>query len=247
MEIGLVGPTLLGTAGWFAAAPVHWRGSFSRIEPVAQYRQCDDGQYPASELVAMEPAEGRHETSPTRQRHKDRCAANGTRQRQSKPLQPRCHESLSYISTSGEPHSISSSSSKIKGNCAIRSACQNPSARRPGYRAARQRRFGSMSPLDSYPPRPDVSRLQFIRRARDFGLSIEQLRELLRLPPTDSAGCSTARQIIQQRLDEIREKQTELIRLENSLVRMARRCDQTCGPSAAQPCTIFEDLRTAAR
>jgi MerR family transcriptional regulator, copper efflux regulator len=94
---------------------------------------------------------------------------------------------------------------------------------------------------------PDASRLQFIRRARDFGLSIEQLRELLRLPPTDSAGCSTARQIIQQRLDEIREKQTELIRLENSLVRMARRCDQTCGPSAAQPCTIFEDLRTAAR
>ena len=93
---------------------------------------------------------------------------------------------------------------------------------------------------------PDVKRLQFIRRSRDFGMSIDQIRELL-VPAIDDPGsCTKAREIVQLRIDEVRERQLELARLEASLDAMARRCDASCGPSAAMPCTIFEDIAESA-
>ena len=89
---------------------------------------------------------------------------------------------------------------------------------------------------------PDVKRLQFIRRSRDFGMSIDQIRELLVTPLDDAGSCTKAREIVQQRIDEVRERRLELARLEASLDAMARRCDESCGQSAASPCTIFEDI-----
>lgn len=89
---------------------------------------------------------------------------------------------------------------------------------------------------------PDVKRLQFIRRARDFGMSIDQIRELLVTPPSDPGSCTKAREIVQQRIDEVRERRLELARLEASLDAMARRCDASCGQTAATPCTVFEDI-----
>jgi DNA-binding transcriptional MerR regulator len=93
---------------------------------------------------------------------------------------------------------------------------------------------------------PDVKRLQFIRRARDFGMSIDQIWELLALEADAAGGCIKARDIVQQRIDEVKERRLELARLESSLDAMARRCDVTCGPSPALPCTIFEDIADAA-
>lgn len=93
---------------------------------------------------------------------------------------------------------------------------------------------------------PDVKRLQFIRRARDFGMSIDQIRELLASDADAVGGCTKARDIVQQRIDEVKERRLELARLEASLNAMAKRCDATCGPSPALPCTIFEDIADAA-
>ncbi|MCB2057748.1 MAG: MerR family transcriptional regulator [Novosphingobium sp.] len=89
---------------------------------------------------------------------------------------------------------------------------------------------------------PDVKRLQFIRRARDFGMSIDQIRELLTSPLDDAGSCAKAREIVRRRIDEVRERRLELARLEASLDAMAQRCDASCGQSAAMPCTIFEDI-----
>lgn len=93
---------------------------------------------------------------------------------------------------------------------------------------------------------PDVKRLQFIRRARDFGMSIDQIRELLAVPSDDERSCSAARVIVQQRIDEVRQRRIELARLEASLETMAQRCDASCGATAAMPCTIFADITDAA-
>lgn len=89
---------------------------------------------------------------------------------------------------------------------------------------------------------PDVKRLQFIRRSRDFGMSINQIRELLMTSLSNADNCAKARAIVQQRIDEVRERRLEMARLEASLDAMARRCDENCGQSSAMPCTIFEDI-----
>jgi len=93
---------------------------------------------------------------------------------------------------------------------------------------------------------PDVKRLQFIRRSRNFGMSIDQIRELLVPSIGDPGNCTKARGIVQQRIDEVKERRLELARLEASLEAMAKRCDANCGPSAAMPCTIFEDIAETA-
>lgn len=92
---------------------------------------------------------------------------------------------------------------------------------------------------------PDVKRLQFIRRSRDFGMSIEQIRELLD-PASDEPGrCTAARAVVQQRIDAVRDQRQELARLEASLEAMAKRCDTSCGLPVAMPCTIFDDIADA--
>jgi DNA-binding transcriptional MerR regulator len=93
---------------------------------------------------------------------------------------------------------------------------------------------------------PDVQKLQFIRRARDFGMAIEQIRELLAAPLDDRESCGMARDIVQQRIDEVRARRIELARLEASLEAMALRCDAGCGLSSATPCTLFEDIGATA-
>jgi len=94
--------------------------------------------------------------------------------------------------------------------------------------------------------RHDVTRLQFIRRARDFGMSIEQIRRLLEASVENSTACTAARNIVRQQLAEIRAKRRELAKLEASLQTMAARCDETCGTGSQEFCTIFDDICSAA-
>lgn len=88
---------------------------------------------------------------------------------------------------------------------------------------------------------PDVSRLTFIRRARDFGMPIEQVRELLAASDLPTNACAPAKSIVAERLAEVREKRAELAKLETSLQAMFARCVSECDEQTAC-CTIFEDI-----
>lgn len=90
--------------------------------------------------------------------------------------------------------------------------------------------------------RKDVTRLQFVRRARNFGMSVDQIRKLLEASVEDSAACAAARDIVRQQLAEVRAKRRDLAKLETSLQMMAKRCDETCGAGSNHPCTIFDDI-----
>lgn len=89
---------------------------------------------------------------------------------------------------------------------------------------------------------PDVSRLTFIRRARDFGLSINQVRELLVASGGPGGGCAPAAEIVESHLRAMRARRTELRLLESSLQAMLNRCNATCAPSGADSCSIFDDI-----
>jgi DNA-binding transcriptional MerR regulator len=88
----------------------------------------------------------------------------------------------------------------------------------------------------------DVSRLRFIRRAREFGMSIDQVRELLNAQQISGMGCEPAKSIIAARLDEVKRKASELAMLQASLEAMSSRCESECG-TMSPACTIFEDMR----
>jgi MerR family transcriptional regulator, copper efflux regulator len=89
---------------------------------------------------------------------------------------------------------------------------------------------------------PDVSRLTLIRRARDFGLSIDQVRQLLGAADGPGDGCTPAAGIIEEQLRAIRTRRGELRLLETTLQAMLNRCTSTCAPGGAASCSIFEDI-----
>ncbi len=87
-----------------------------------------------------------------------------------------------------------------------------------------------------------IRRLTFIRRCRDFGFSIEQVRELVGLVDDPQRPCVEARDIAASRLVEVRRKVAELQALETSLSAFVVSCNSACAGGAAVDCTILEDL-----
>lgn len=89
----------------------------------------------------------------------------------------------------------------------------------------------------------DLERLTFIRRCRDFGFPIEQVRTLLTLTEKPERDCMEARDIAQGHLDTVRAKLKELRALERSLLDFVKSCDNACAGGPAGECTIMDDLQ----
>ena len=87
-----------------------------------------------------------------------------------------------------------------------------------------------------------LRRLTFIRRCRDFGFSIEQVRELVDLVDQPDRPCTEVRDLAATHLTEVRRKLSELAALEASLAAFVCSCDSACAGGAAIDCTILEDL-----
>ena len=89
---------------------------------------------------------------------------------------------------------------------------------------------------------PEVKRLTFIRRCRDFGFSIDQVRELVGLVDEPQRPCVEVRAIASGHLAEVRKKLAELQALESSLSAFVVSCDTACAGGPSVDCTILEDL-----
>jgi MerR family copper efflux transcriptional regulator len=87
-----------------------------------------------------------------------------------------------------------------------------------------------------------VKRLTFIRRCRDFGFSIDQVRELVALVDEPQRPCIEVCDIASGHLAQIRKKLAELQALEASLSAFVVSCDTACAGGPSVDCTILEDL-----
>jgi DNA-binding transcriptional MerR regulator len=103
---------------------------------------------------------------------------------------------------------------------------------RPNRRNGGQRRYGE----------EDVRRLTFIRRCREFGLPIEQVRMLASLVQDRGRSCMEARDIAYRHLTAIRAKLTELRGLEKSMAAFVESCESACAGGPGPDCAILEDL-----
>jgi DNA-binding transcriptional MerR regulator len=88
----------------------------------------------------------------------------------------------------------------------------------------------------------DFRRLTFIRRCRDFGFSIEQVRRLVDLTTSPDRDCVEARDIGRLHLAEVRAKWKELRALERSLVEFVDTCTTECAGGPGPNCVVLDDL-----
>lgn len=82
------------------------------------------------------------------------------------------------------------------------------------------------------------TRLIFIRRARELGFSLEEVRGLLRLVEGGHYTCGEVQALALTHVDEIRRKIADLKRLERALKDMAQQCSGDDVPE----CPIIEIL-----
>lgn len=72
--------------------------------------------------------------------------------------------------------------------------------------------------------RQELDRLSFIRHARNLGLNIEAIRELIELSAHPERPCADADRIAAKQLSTVREKIAKLKRLETELERITTHC-----------------------
>lgn len=71
----------------------------------------------------------------------------------------------------------------------------------------------------------DTRRLRFIRRARELGFTIEEIRALLGIAVGDQLACADARAIAAAHLENVRARLDHLGRMEGVLEEAVRACD----------------------
>ena len=92
----------------------------------------------------------------------------------------------------------------------------------------------------------DVRRLTFIRRCREFGFSVEQVRDLAGLMEDDARCCTEARDIAQAHLESVRAKLAELRALETEIAAFVERCDAACAGGPGPACVPLAELARSA-
>src|ERR1700726_4702557 len=70
----------------------------------------------------------------------------------------------------------------------------------------------------------DLRSLVFIRRSRELGFSLDEIRALLRLGGPEKASCREVREIAPHHLEDIRSKLNDLKKLERLLATTVSRC-----------------------
>ena len=83
-----------------------------------------------------------------------------------------------------------------------------------------------------------LKRLNFIRRSRQLGFSLEDIRGLLGFVDGGDYSCEEVRAVAQGHLEEVRRKVADLERIEEVMREMVARCDAGVVPQ----CPVIEAL-----
>ena len=84
-----------------------------------------------------------------------------------------------------------------------------------------------------------ITQLRFIRRAKDLGFTLEEIRELLALSTDRERGVKSVKQRAQARLGEVEQRIRELQRMKRGLKQLIDACP---GHGALEHCPILRAL-----
>lgn len=85
-----------------------------------------------------------------------------------------------------------------------------------------------------------LKRLSFVRRSRQLGFSLDEIRELLRLVDGHAYTCAEVHALTLNHIAEMRRKITDLKRLKRAMAEMAARCSGNHVPECAVIDTLFD-------
>ena len=85
----------------------------------------------------------------------------------------------------------------------------------------------------------DVGRLGFVRRARELGFTLDEVRALLELATGGQAACAGVRDVAASHLADVRAKIADLKRMERVLAASVRACEAGDDPA----CPLLQTLR----
>jgi MerR family mercuric resistance operon transcriptional regulator len=89
----------------------------------------------------------------------------------------------------------------------------------------------------------EIARLAFVRRARELGFTLREIKKLARLAAEPCAACEEVLAMTRGHLDQVRDKIRDLRRLERVLGRLAAQCAR----GRPRPCPVIEALAERAR
>ena len=84
----------------------------------------------------------------------------------------------------------------------------------------------------------DVERLHFIRRCRQHGMGLAEIRDLLAYRDAPTASCSWINELVEQHIAKVQEQIDSLLALKEHLEALRPACSGTDG----QPCGILDKL-----
>lgn len=89
-----------------------------------------------------------------------------------------------------------------------------------------------------------IKRLAFIRRSRELGFSLDEIRELLRLVDENTYTCAEVATLSQRHLDDIKSKIKDLRKMERHMKDMLSQCSREQVPDCAIIDVLFSKLKT---
>lgn len=87
----------------------------------------------------------------------------------------------------------------------------------------------------------DVGRLGFVRRARELGFTLDEVRALLGLATGGQAACAEVRTLAASHLQDVRARIADLRRMERVLADSVRACDAGQDPGCPLIQTLYAD------
>ncbi|MBI4280591.1 MerR family DNA-binding protein [Candidatus Uhrbacteria bacterium] len=94
-----------------------------------------------------------------------------------------------------------------------------------------------------YPP-TTIDRVRFIKRAKDLGFTLAEIKELLSLSVGPKTTCADVKRKAQEKIKEVDTKIADLKRIRQALNRLT---DQCRGKGPASECPILENLELKGR
>ena len=85
-----------------------------------------------------------------------------------------------------------------------------------------------------------VTRLQFIRRAKELGFTLAEINELLELWFDTTTTCHHVRQRAEQKIADIEEKIRSLQKMKRSLKKIVEQCE---GSESVEDCPLLQGLQ----